>query len=231
MHFNARYKQYSEAVIGGRLSDIRKTKSRMFRLLADEIMDLARIQFIISTAVFLICLVVLGRMGYSGTVIQLYPCLCAGYFILYLMYAAFLFLYFFNDLDGAVYTGLIFCIITLVGSLISRHFDTLWYGTGLVAGAFTGWTYAYFRLSWLESHLHIHIFCNGSILKMSMEKDLQVKYIQNQRRSRRVNNGNSYIAYRNYHIGSISLSVTFSNYVRGKLRKKPHFCGEYLQLQ
>lgn len=54
MHFNARYKQYSEAVIGGRLSDIRKTKSRMFRLLADEIMDLARIQFIISTAVFLI---------------------------------------------------------------------------------------------------------------------------------------------------------------------------------
>lgn len=170
MHFNARYKQYSEAVIGGRLSDIRKTKSRMFRLLADEIMDLARIQFIISTAVFLICLVVLGRMGYSGTVIQLYPCLCVGYFILYLMYAAFLFLYFFNDLDGAVYTGLIFCIITLVGSLISRHFDTLWYGTGLVAGAFTGWTYAYFRLSWLESHLHIHIFCNGSILKMSHGK-------------------------------------------------------------
>ncbi len=86
------------------------------------------------------------------------------------MYAAFLFLYFFNDLDGAVYTGLIFCIITLVGSLISRHFDTLWYGTGLVAGAFTGWTYAYFRLSWLESHLHIHIFCNGSILKMSHGK-------------------------------------------------------------
>ena len=79
------------------------------------------------------------------------------------MYAAFLFLYFFNDLDGAVYTGLIFCIITLVGSLISRHFDTLWYGIGLVAGAFTGWTYAYFRLSWLESHLHIHIFCKGSL--------------------------------------------------------------------
>ena len=46
----------------------------------------------------------------------------------------------------------------------------LWYGTGLVAGAFTGWTYAYFRLSWLESHLHIHIFCNGSILKMSHGK-------------------------------------------------------------
>ena len=33
-----------------------------------------------------------------------------------------------------------------------------------------GWTYAYFRLSWLESHLHIHIFCNGSILKMSHGK-------------------------------------------------------------
>ncbi len=170
MHFNGRYRQYSEAVIGGRLSDIRKTKTRMFRLLAQEIMDLARIQFIISTVTFLICLIVLGRLGYSGTVIQLYPCLAAGYFILYLMYSAFLFLYFFNDLNGAVCTGLIFFFGTLAGSIVSMHFDTLWYGIGLVFGAFAGWTYAYFRLQWLEEHMHIHIFCNGTILKQSKGK-------------------------------------------------------------
>ena len=147
--------------------------------------------------------------------------LCRIFYIISYVCGIFVFV-FFNDLDGAVYTGLIFCIITLVGSLISRHFDTLWYGTGLVAGAFTGWTYAYFRLSWFESHLHIHIFCNGSILKMSHGKDLQVKYIQNQRRSRRVNNGNSYIAYRNYHIGSISFISYIFQLCKGKLREKSH---------
>ena len=45
MKFNARYKQYSEAIIGGRLLDIQKTGMRMFRLLADELMSLVRIQF------------------------------------------------------------------------------------------------------------------------------------------------------------------------------------------
>lgn len=50
------------------------------------------------------------------------------------------------------------------------HFDTLWYGIGLVFGAFAGWTYAYFRLQWLEEHMHIHIFCNGTILKQSKGK-------------------------------------------------------------
>lgn len=52
MKFNARYKQYSEAIIGGRLLDIQKTGMRMFRLLADELMSLVRIQFIISTVLF-----------------------------------------------------------------------------------------------------------------------------------------------------------------------------------
>lgn len=170
MRFNSRYRQYSEAVIGGRLSDIRKTKTRMFRLLSQQIMDLARVQFIISTVTFLICLVLLGRLGYTGTVIQLYPCLAAGYFILYLMYAAFLFLYFFNDLNGAVCTSLIFFFVTLAGSIVSMHFDTLWYGAGLVLGAFAGWTYAYFRLQWLEENMHIHIFCSGTIIKQSNGK-------------------------------------------------------------
>ena len=96
---------------------------------------------------------------------RIYPCLASGYFILFLMYAEIIFLYYFNDMKGCVLTGLAFCLITLVGSIISSHFTEIWYGAGLVAGSFAGWTVAYRRLQWMEKHLDVHIFCNGHLLK------------------------------------------------------------------
>ena len=39
-------------------------------------------------------------------------------------------MYYFNDMKGCVLTGLVFCLITLVGSIISSHFyrDMVWGG-------------------------------------------------------------------------------------------------------
>ena len=96
---------------------------------------------------------------------RIYPCLAAGYFILFLMYAEIIFMYYFNDMKGCVLTGLAFCLITMAGSMISTHFSEIWYGAGLVAGSFAGWTVAYMRLQWMEKHLDFHIFCNGHLLK------------------------------------------------------------------
>ena len=136
----------------------------MFRMLTDMLMSMVRIQFIVSTVIFLVCIIVLQRLGFSGMIIQLYPCLAAGYFIVYIMYAVFMFLYYFNDLDGALMTSLIFCLVTLAGSIVSMRLDVIWYGLGLVIGSFLAWTYGYFRLKYIENTLHIHIFCNGNIL-------------------------------------------------------------------
>lgn len=165
LHFNERYKQYIEAINGGRLIDIKKTKSRMFRTLSDQLMSIVRIQFIISTVVFIVCLIFLQKAGYAGTIMQLYPGLAAGFFILYIMYSSFLFLYYYNDVNGAMYTSMIFFTVTLIISIFVMKLDTIWYGMGLVAGAFAGWTFAFFRLSWIEKNIDIHTFCVGTIIK------------------------------------------------------------------
>ena len=81
---------------------------------------------------------------------RIYPCLTAGYFILFLMYAEIIFLYYFNDLKGSVMTGLSFCLSTMIGSIISRHFSEIWYGIGLVVGCFVGWSVAYARIRNIE---------------------------------------------------------------------------------
>lgn len=170
MHFHERYKAYSEAVIGGRGADIENAKKRMFQQLSGEIMNLVRIQFIISVVLFLVCIVVLPQYGFSGLVMQIYPCLAAGYFILFIMYAAIIFLYYFDDLTGAMLTAFSFCGGTFAGSLVATHLSEIWYGVGLVFGAFLGWTVAYARLRRIEKHMDVHVFCRGTLLKRGKGK-------------------------------------------------------------
>lgn len=185
MHFHERYKAYSEAVIGGREMDIELAKSRMFRQLTDELVNLVQIQFMISVVLFFVCIVLLPRFGFGGMVLKIYPCLAAGYFILFIMYSAIIFLYYFNDLNGALITALTFCGTTFVCSIAATFLSEIWYGLGVVAGAFLGWCVAYHRLKWLEVHLDEHVFCRGNLLdaghgKKPESKVFDRKLLQNQ---------------------------------------------------
>ncbi len=164
MHFREKYKGYSEAVIGGRAVDIRNAQKRMFRQLAAELMNLVRIQFIISICIFLICVVMLPQYGFSGLVMQIYPCLAAGYFILFLMYASVIYLFYFNDLVGALLTTIFFAAATFGISVYAAGLSESWYGVGVVIGSLLGWCIAYMRLRWVEKHLDEHIFCAGSLI-------------------------------------------------------------------
>lgn len=165
MHFHERYKAYSEAVIGGRYIDIELAKSRMFRQLADQLTNLVQIQFIISVILFFVCIILLPQFGFDGLIMKIYPCMAAGYFVLFIMYSAIIFLYYFNDLSGAVATTVILCFTTFVVSVAATYFSEIWYGLGVLAGSFAGWCMAYRRLRWLETHLDEHVFCKGHLLE------------------------------------------------------------------
>ena len=109
-------------------------------MLAEELMSLARVQFIITLVIFLFCMIFLPRLGFGGMTMRIYPCLTAGYFILFLMYAEIIFLYYFNDLKGSVMTGLSFCLSTMIGDIISTHFrksgmELVWWLVALSDGA------------------------------------------------------------------------------------------------
>lgn len=165
MHFHERYKSYSEAVIGGRGMDIENAKKRMFEQLSYELMNLVRIQFIVSVVVFFLAMILMPQFGFGGLVMQIYPCLAAGYFILFTMYAEIIFLYYFNDMKGALLTALSFTVATLIGAYLSTKLQPIWFGIGFFFGAMVGWAIGYFRLRYMEKHLDVHIFCKGHLLK------------------------------------------------------------------
>lgn len=190
MYFRDKYRDYSQAVIGGRGADIHKTKLRMFRQLAMELMSLARIQFMISVVVFLLCIIFLPQKGFSGMVMQIYPCLAAGYFMLFLMYSAIIFLYYFNDVTGAMCTALVFTAATLLGSLFAVHLPVNWYGSGVIIGSLSGWAFAYGRLRWVEKNMDIHVFCKGILIPYGKGKPASSKvYDRNEQKGEEEKDG------------------------------------------
>lgn len=165
MQFHERYQDYVEAVIGGKLDSIEKTKNRMFRNLFSQILSLAHLQFIISVVIYLVAIIVLPIIGFGGMTMRIYPQLAVGYFICFLMYSAMLFLYYFDDLTGALLNGAIFVTISFVGSIITTKMSPMWYGAGFTVASLAAFTFSYFRLSWVEKNLDYHIFCRGIIIE------------------------------------------------------------------
>lgn len=119
----------------------------------------------ISVVVYLLFVVILPRFGFAGMVMRIYPCLAAGYFILFQVYAEVLFLYYFKDMWGAVFTTVGFFLVTFFTSLFATHLPEIWYGIGVVAGSAVGWSIGYMRLRWVERHMDVQVFCQGRLLK------------------------------------------------------------------
>ena len=70
MYFHERYRDYADAVFGGRGVDIRNTRKRMFRQLGSELMTLVRLQFMVSVFAYLIFVIFLPRMGRSRSCVS-----------------------------------------------------------------------------------------------------------------------------------------------------------------
>lgn len=165
MYFHERYRNYADAVFGGRGLDIRNTRKRMFRQLGSELTTLVRLQFMVSVFVYLLFIIFLPGRGYAGLVMRIYPMVAAAYFVLFLMYAEIIFLYYFEDLKGALFTAIWFCTGTFIASLIATHLSAIFYGTGIWVGTMIGFIFAFRRLQWLERNLDEHMFCRGNIMK------------------------------------------------------------------
>ena len=98
---------------------------------------------------------------------RIYPMVAAGYFILFLMYSEIIFLYYFEDLKGALLTALSFCAATFLASLFAVRLSAIFYGVGVWTGSMVGFVTAYVRLQWMEKHLDEHMFCRGNIIRQA----------------------------------------------------------------
>lgn len=171
MKFREKYKTYNEAIIGGKLKTIKNCEERMFDGLGSQIFSLVNLQFMISIIIFFIAILIFPRIGFSGLIMDIYPQLAIAYYISSLMYAELIFLYYFDDLTGALLNGAIYVTVTLIATMFTSNLTPLWYGTGFGIGALSAFTFSYFRLRWISQNIDKLIFHKGSIIK-SIYKDI-----------------------------------------------------------
>jgi uncharacterized membrane protein len=160
-NFDDAYQEYCNRVLSGTGSQIDAAKSNMFSVMAKEIIYIMQTQAVITICAFMLIMIFAPVPGFGGLVAGIFPVLCAGYFVLYIMYGAIIFLYYFNDGKGAMMAALTFLIVTFAGSLAAQNLSPGFYGIGLFTGAVCAWTVAFFRLRYIERNLERLIFLRG----------------------------------------------------------------------
>lgn len=163
--FHSAYQIYCQSVIGAGGHDIAKSKSRMLSVLRNELLSIIQLQFIIIIILFLIANILIPKLGMDGAILNIYPVMAVGFFLINLVQGLMIFLFYLDDAKGACITGLIFFLGILLGSLVTVHFSTVYCGLGVVFGGFCGFTFIFFRIRYMFLHLDEHIFCRDNIVK------------------------------------------------------------------
>ncbi len=162
--FHEKYHKYIECIIGSTYEEMKRKKESMFRLLIRIIGHVFAIQMIITALIYLIVVIFSPQLGLNGLTMEIYPAMVVAYMVIFLMYGNIVFLYYFNDVRGAMYTSVLFFGVTLAGSLVVKELDVVWYAMGVLIGAISGWTFSYFRIRYMEKHFDAHMFCKVKVI-------------------------------------------------------------------
>lgn len=168
--FHTAYKSYCESVIGAAGKDMKKTKQKMIETLRRETIYIIQLQIIINLTTYIMAQIFFPRLGVEGDILSMYPALSVGYMIIYLIQCFMIYLFYLDDMVGAVMTGAVFLLSTFTGSMVSVHFSVNMSGLGLVFGAICGMTMAFFRLRYKLIHLDRHIYGKGKIVKKVLKE-------------------------------------------------------------
>lgn len=163
--FHETYQKYMEAVIGGTYRVIQKNKRIMFHTLSIQLGQVFSMQVAISCIIYLFVHIFGLSLGFSSMTMAIYPELVVAYLGVFIMYCLIVYLYYFEDTLGSMITAILFFLGTFGGTLISKDFPVIFWGSGLMLGMVISLSFAFFRLRSLERSFEGHIFCRYKIIE------------------------------------------------------------------
>jgi len=162
--FHTTYKEYMEAVLGGTYKMIMKSKKAMFRTLSQQIGQIFGTQIAITSVLYILIATFGPKIGIDSVTMAIYPILVVAFLGIFMMYGNLVYLYYFADMNGAVWTGVIFAVVTFVGTLFSKNLMPNFWGLGAFFGMLAGWTFSFFRIRWIERNIDAYIFCDYKVI-------------------------------------------------------------------
>lgn len=175
--FHEVYKEFMESVLGNTYKVITKNKRKLFRTLTQQIGQIFATQMAITSIIFILISSYGALIGVDDVTLSIYPVLTVAFLGIFIMNGNLIYLYYFDDSTGALVTGALFCMGTLIGSLWSRNLATSWWGAGVFLGMIIGLTYSYFRIRWLERNLDEFIFCGYEVVNSTTSQNPRVNVV------------------------------------------------------
>ena len=160
-NFYTQYKGYCESVISRDLNAINLNREKMTRTLINEVFFVGEFQLIITIVIMSLSMTLLPLIGISGITLDIYPLLSLGYYAVFMMHILMIFMYYFDDQSGAAFTGVLFFVLTLVFTLITRYLGIAYYGLGLVLSGVICWMVAFIRLRSIMYGIDYKMFCDN----------------------------------------------------------------------
>lgn len=168
--FHTAYKLYCESVIGASGKDILKAKNNMIEVLRRELLYIIQIQMVVNICIFVLVIAFAADLGITGRILTMYPVMSLAYMILYLVQCMMIFQFYLDDAKGAAFVGFVFMAGTIAGSYIAVDFPPVFAGSGVLFGAFLGFTTCFFRIRSKLIHLDEHIYCRGNVVGVEEKK-------------------------------------------------------------
>jgi uncharacterized membrane protein len=158
--FYERYQVYCKNIASANYEEIEKSRKNMQRVLDHELFYLYEVQLVITIVLIALGMVFLPRFNFGGIILDYFTVLGMAYYCTFCMYLTVVFLYYFDDQKGALFTTMIFFLVTVVTSLILTNISSSYFGLGLLIGAVVSWVFGFNRLKYFIKHINRNMFCS-----------------------------------------------------------------------
>lgn len=187
VYFYPEYRKYFTLLNhGGNILDIESTEKKMFRVLYAELGNLM-VKQVITTIVFITLGTVLlseSMLGFTGEMLGIYRVLCIGYALYAIGNSLLLILLYFEDHKGAFQGALLLAVSTNLFTLISKNWESSFYGMGYAAGTALFCIYMYFRMYRYLENLKYHMIAQQPI--QNRESNLSISRLLERLEKRRL---------------------------------------------
>lgn len=167
--FFEKYKMYYLQILnGGTIRSIQQSKSEMSKTLMKEVGFLMEIQLVFTVISIGLGILLFPRIGFTMQQLDLFIILALGYYLFIIYFSFVHILMYFDDQKGIVFTSLIFFVLNIGLTFITKGlgFD----GLGMFIAAFISLVIIIFRLLYVLKNINYFTFCSQPIYVKNNKK-------------------------------------------------------------
>lgn len=173
-HFYAKYKAYYSMIInGGTTREIKMAKGEMIDVLVQQITYIMEFQLFISFLSITIGVRILPFIGFTKAWTDTFSILVLGSFLYIIMVIVVLLLLYFDDMNGALFVGVVFCISNFLFTLVFIKLGDNFLGAGYFCGNFVALSVSLLRMRYFLKNIDYYTYCKQPLYSNLKPIDLK----------------------------------------------------------